>query len=127
VHAETLLTVDGLSISYFEDEPGRQSAAKLLSKDGARRIVFSSRVASGQHWSLQTVLVCERRLTRMLVDPCRDFTCPHCGALYKLVRVPKFESNRLDYDRTPCVQCSRVLSPDVFMTKDSPVEQIGDI
>ena len=39
VHAETLLTVDGLSISYFEDEPGRQSATKLLSK-GARRIVF---------------------------------------------------------------------------------------
>jgi len=33
VHAETLLTVDGLSISYFEDEPGRQSAAKLLSKE----------------------------------------------------------------------------------------------
>ena len=124
VHAETFLTVDGLSISYFEDEPGRQSAAKLLSK-GARRIVFSSLVARGQHWSLQNVLVCERRLTRMLVGPCRDFTCPHCGALYKLVRVPKFESNRLDYDRIPCVQCSRVLSPDVFMTKDSPVKQIG--
>jgi hypothetical protein len=35
----------------------------------------------------------------MLVGPCRDFTCPHCGALYKPVRVPKFESNRLDYDR----------------------------
>ena len=121
MHAETLLTVDGLSISYFEDEPGRQSAAKLLSK-GARRIVFSSLVASGQHWSLQNVLVCERRLTRMLVGACRD-----CGALYKLVRVPKFESNRLDYDRIPCVQCGRVLSPDVFMTKDSPVEQIGDI
>jgi hypothetical protein len=84
VHAETFLTVDGLSISYFEDEPGRQSAAKLLSKDEARRIVFSSLVVSGEHWSLQTVLVCERRLTRMLVGPCRDFTCPHCGASYKL-------------------------------------------
>jgi hypothetical protein len=127
VHAETLLTVDGLSIFYFEDEPGRQSAAKLLSKDEARRIVFSFLVASGQHWSRQTVLGCERRLTRMLVGPCRDFTCPHCGALYKLVRVPKFEANRLDYDRIPCVQCSRVLFPDVFMIKDSPVEQIGDI
>jgi hypothetical protein len=63
----------------------------------------------------------------MLVGPCRDFTCPHCGALYKLVRVPKFEANRLDYDRIPCVQCSRVLFPDVFMIKDSSVEQIGDI
>jgi len=47
VHAETLLTVDGLSISYFEDEPGRQSAAKLLSKDEARRIVFSFLVIAG--------------------------------------------------------------------------------
>jgi hypothetical protein len=27
-----------LAYVYFEDEPGRQSAAKLLSKDEARRI-----------------------------------------------------------------------------------------
>ena len=130
VHAETLLTVDGLSIFYFEDEPGRQSAAKLLSKDEARRIVFSFLVASGQRWSRQTVLGCERRLTRMLVGPCRDFTCPHCGALYKLVRVPKLEPNRLDYDPVVCIQCSQLLSPNIFMvqgphTKNTSAESRG--
>jgi hypothetical protein len=39
VYAETLLTVDGLWMSTRnENEPGRRSAAKLLSKDKARRI-----------------------------------------------------------------------------------------
>jgi NAD-dependent SIR2 family protein deacetylase len=56
----------------------------------------------------------------MLVGPPRDFRCPHCGALYKLVRMPKFEPNRLDYDPVLCIQCSRLLSPNVFMTQRPP-------
>jgi hypothetical protein len=30
-----------LAFVYFEDEPGRRSAAKLLSKDNARRIAVN--------------------------------------------------------------------------------------
>jgi hypothetical protein len=33
-----------LAYVYFEDEPGWRSAAKLLSKDEARRIVVSCRI-----------------------------------------------------------------------------------
>ena len=51
--------------------------------------------------------------------PRNDFSCPHCGALYKLVRAPKLESNWLDYDRVSCVRCSRVLSSNLFMNEDS--------
>jgi hypothetical protein len=31
----------GLAYIYFEDEPGRQTASKMLSKDEARRITVS--------------------------------------------------------------------------------------
>jgi hypothetical protein len=40
-----------------------------------------------------------------------DFRCPDCGALYKLVRVPKSEPDGLDYEPVPCVNCSQLLSP----------------
>ena len=36
-----------LTYVYFEDEPGRRSAAKLLSKDEARRIAVEHRRAAG--------------------------------------------------------------------------------
>jgi hypothetical protein len=47
----------------------------------------------------------------MLGGPPRDFCCPDCGALYKLVRVPKSERDRLDYEPILCVHCSRLLTP----------------
>jgi hypothetical protein len=33
-------------MSYFEDEPGRRSAAKLLSKDESREIASNARIAA---------------------------------------------------------------------------------
>jgi hypothetical protein len=36
------LAAKSLRMSYYENEPGRRSAAKLLSKDEARRIAANS-------------------------------------------------------------------------------------
>jgi hypothetical protein len=39
--SSAITTGRGSPMSYFEDEPGRRSAAKLLSKDEARRIAVN--------------------------------------------------------------------------------------
>src|SRR5690242_11119100 len=43
--------------------------------------------------------------------PPRYFRCPHCEAPYWLVRVPKSESNSVDYQAVGCVHCNQSLSP----------------
>ena len=37
-HPECFIVCDALAYVYFEDEPGRRSAARLLTRDESRRI-----------------------------------------------------------------------------------------
>jgi len=48
----------------------------------------------------------------MLVGPPRNFHCPACGALYKLVRVPKPEVNEAPNKSVFCVHCHQPLAPE---------------
>jgi hypothetical protein len=44
-----------LAYVYFEDEPGRRSVAKLLSKDETRRIAVVAVLSSGPRWAEQAM------------------------------------------------------------------------
>jgi prepilin signal peptidase PulO-like enzyme (type II secretory pathway) len=43
--------------------------------------------------------------------PPRDFSCPECGAFYKLVRIPKPETGEAQDKAIFCVHCDHPLSP----------------
>lgn len=43
--------------------------------------------------------------------PPRNFSCPECGAFYKLVRVPRPESGEPQYQPIFCVNCNNPLPP----------------
>jgi hypothetical protein len=51
--------------------------------------------------------------------PPRNFSCPKCGATYKVVRVPKPDSGELQSNPISCIGCNYLLPPgeDGFVLK----------
>jgi heavy metal efflux system protein len=72
-----------------------------------------------QDWIVTRRLFTVPGVVFMPGGPPIDFSCPNCGALYKVVRVLKLETNQPDYQDVHCAHCKRPLSgtDDRFLLK----------